>query len=154
MTDKKFRRMSKSELIDIIYKLQENEQKYLSEIIVLEEKLNSKELNVSNYGSLAEAAIGINNVFEQAQAAADLYLAEVAKYNSGNAQAADTILSNAKQQADLIINQAYEQREAILNEVNSQLLTRQQEFKQLANQFFQVQSGFERVLFGIDEKTE
>nr|WP_213085506.1 DNA repair protein [Streptococcus vicugnae] len=43
----------------------------------LEGKLERRELQVSDAGSIAEAALAISKVFEEAQAAADTYLYNV-----------------------------------------------------------------------------
>ena len=43
----------------------------------LEGKLESRELEVTDAGSIAEAALAISKVFEEAQAAADTYLYNV-----------------------------------------------------------------------------
>lgn len=77
MTDKEFRRLGKSDLLDIIFELQKNEEKLRAEILDLREKLASKELKIQNAGSIAEAALAVNGVMEAAQAAADQYLAQL-----------------------------------------------------------------------------
>ncbi len=77
MTDKEFRRLSRIELIDIIYELQKREKRYEKRIKNLEAQLADRELKIAESGSIAEAALKVNEVFEHAQAAADVYLAEI-----------------------------------------------------------------------------
>ena len=71
MTDKEFRRLSRSELIDIIFELQQQLEQRKSEIQQLKQAVEKKELDISNAGSLAEAVVSINGVMEAAQAAAE-----------------------------------------------------------------------------------
>ena len=77
MTDKELRHLSRAELIDIIYELQKQNQAAAEEIEQLREALDEKELRLANAGSIAEAALSLNGVFEAAQAAADQYLLSV-----------------------------------------------------------------------------
>lgn len=77
MTDKQFRRLKRIELIEIIYRLQEEEERQQAEIASLKKQLEIRETKLSEAGSIAEAAMKLNDVFESAQAAADLYLEEV-----------------------------------------------------------------------------
>ena len=71
MTDKELKRLSRGELIDIIYELQKQKDAADVRVAQLQEKLNQRELCIAQAGSIAEAAIGLNGVFEAAQAAAD-----------------------------------------------------------------------------------
>lgn len=77
MTDKEFRKLSRSELIDIIFELQQRYETIQNENNRLKKALEKRELNIANAGSLADAVIKINGVFEAAQAAADQYLLSV-----------------------------------------------------------------------------
>lgn len=77
MTDQKLRRLSRSELIDILYEQQKRLEESEKTCRELREQLEEKELLLSESGSIAEAALKINGVFEAAQAAADQYLLSV-----------------------------------------------------------------------------
>ena len=77
MTDKEFKRLNRSQLIDIIYQLQLNEEKLMDENKKLKEALEDKRIRMEKAGSIAEAAIEINNVMQAAQSAADQYLKEI-----------------------------------------------------------------------------
>lgn len=102
MTDKEFRRLSRADLVEIIYQLQQSELKLQTENQALRQQLASKELKISEYGSIAEAVIGLSGIFETAQAAADRYLREIQSANAN----AEEILAKAQQQADAMIVQA------------------------------------------------
>ncbi len=77
MTDKEFKHLRRSELIEIIYELQKNEKKLQDELEMTKEKLASKEIKIAEAGSIAEAVIGLSDIFERAQAAADEYLNQI-----------------------------------------------------------------------------
>lgn len=77
MTDKELRRLSRQELMDIIYQLKKNEQKLQARLERAEQKLQEREIYISKAGSIAEAALALNGVFEAAQQAANDYLRSV-----------------------------------------------------------------------------
>ena len=77
MTDKEFKRLSRAQLIDIIYQLQLQLDKVNEEKQELENELKDKRLRLSNAGNIADAALEINNCFRSAQNASDQYLNEI-----------------------------------------------------------------------------
>lgn len=74
MADRKIRRMKRAELLELLV-LQEKEIAELKEQLhMVKEQLKKREIAIARSGSIAEAALRINGVFEAAQAAADQYL--------------------------------------------------------------------------------
>lgn len=106
MTDKEFKRLSRSQLIDIIYKLQLKQDELVAENETLRKKLDDKRLRISEAGSIAEAALEINNCFRDAQNAADQYLAEIREVRAAVDEERLKILSDAYEEAAAIISQA------------------------------------------------
>ncbi len=77
MADRDLRRLSRRELIEIIYALKEREESLTRENEDLRSALSDRKIAISKAGSIAEAALALNDIFAQAQAAADVYLASV-----------------------------------------------------------------------------
>lgn len=77
MTDKEFRRLSREELVEIIYELQRKELALRRENAELQAQLSDRALKLKKVGSIAEASLALSGVFEAAQAAADRYLEAV-----------------------------------------------------------------------------
>ena len=77
MTDKQLRHLSRAELIDIIFELQKQKEAAEARAEQLQKKLEERELHIAESGSIAEAALRINGIFEAAQAAAEQYLISV-----------------------------------------------------------------------------
>ncbi len=79
MTDKELHKLKRSELLEIMVEQGreiERLQKCLSEA---EAKLQERKIVMEKAGSIAEAALQLNQVFEAAQKAADQYLESVQK---------------------------------------------------------------------------
>lgn len=77
MAERELRRMSRTELIEIIYALKQHEEELERENEALQIKLADRTMRLEHAGSIAEAALSLNRVFEAAQAAADTYLESV-----------------------------------------------------------------------------
>ena len=114
MTDKEFKRLSRSQLIDIIYPLQVKQEEFTADNEKLSKALDDKRLRVNKAGNIAEAALEIHNVMQAAQDAADHYLEEImirgySEYQQilkdARAEAA-SIIAKAKKDADKIVAQA------------------------------------------------
>lgn len=109
--NKEFRRLGKEDLIEIIYELRKSEEQLQRENETLRQRLADKELKISKAGSIAEAAMQVNGVFEAAQVAADQYLQEL---KSAHLQA-EGLVAEAKAKAASIVQQAKKEREQILS---------------------------------------
>ncbi|MCD8378749.1 MAG: hypothetical protein LUC95_00155, partial [Lachnospiraceae bacterium] len=70
MAEKELRKMNRTELIEIIYALQQNEKSLRRENEDLHEQLEDKTIRLEKSGSIAEAALGLNHIFEDAEKAA------------------------------------------------------------------------------------
>ncbi|MCD7927477.1 MAG: hypothetical protein LUF80_01245 [Oscillospiraceae bacterium] len=94
--------MNRTELIEMIYALQQSERTLREENLWLHKQVDDKRLRLDKAGSIAEAALSLNHIFEDAQAAAQQYLDSI-QYTEQNA--AQT-LAQAQQQADEMLRQA------------------------------------------------
>ena len=77
MINKELKRLSRRELVDIIYQLKKNEQEMQEEIEALKTELQDKRIRISTAGSIADAAVSVTNIFSAAQLTADIYLGEI-----------------------------------------------------------------------------
>ena len=77
MNSKELKRLSRRELVEIIYQLKKNEQEMQEEIEALKNELQDKHIRIATSGSIADAAVSISNLFSTAQTTADLYLQEI-----------------------------------------------------------------------------
>lgn len=134
MTDKEFKRLSRAQLIDIIYQLQLKQEELTDKNEKLSKALKDRRLRVSKAGNIAEAALEIHNVMQAAQDAAEHYMEEMRLNADGEYQRilkeadekAAEIIKNAKREAARIIEQAKTENpnydvavEAILREYGS-----------------------------------
>lgn len=106
MTDKEFKRLSRAQMIEIIYQLQLQIDKMNEEKKELEIKLKDKRLRLNKAGNIAEAALEINDFFRNAQSAADQYLNEIKAIRDEAEAEKQRIIAEAKITALAIMSDA------------------------------------------------
>lgn len=106
MTDKEFKRLSRSQLIDIIYQLQLEIDELCEQNKNLERKLEDKRIRLSNAGNIADAALEINDCFRSAQNAAEQYLNEIKAIREETEAERQKILAQAQEEAQAFITDA------------------------------------------------
>ena len=126
MTDKEFQRLSRPQLIDVIYQFQLQVDKLTEQNQELERELADKRLRLSNAGNIADAALEINNCFRSAQNAAEQYLNEIKAIREETEAERQKILAQAQAEADVIITGAKKKH----GDYNSVVETIMKEFRQ------------------------
>ncbi|MBQ3252195.1 MAG: hypothetical protein IJB02_03015 [Oscillospiraceae bacterium] len=109
MFSKELKRLSRRELVDIIYQLKKNEQEKQDQIAALENELQEKRIRISVAGSIAEAAKDITNIFSVAQTTADLYLHEIACMKEETEQKCAKMLEEARKKVEEILSDGKQQ---------------------------------------------
>ena len=99
MTEKELKKLNRYQLLDLLVMQTERADKLQKQVEDLEKRLKDREINLSNLGSVAEAAMQMTGVFEASQQAADLYLETAQKR-------ARALLLHARRRADSIIAEA------------------------------------------------
>lgn len=132
MTDKELRRLSRSELIDIIYELKvENEELY--------KEKSEKTIAMEEAGSIAEAALGINRVFEAAQAAADQYVSSIIAMQ----KELRTRVSETEKECERILARTEEECSASVERTNRAIDRKWEEFVIKARKYLKEHSDTE-----------
>ena len=106
MTDKEFKRLSRAQLIDIIYQLQLKQEELTKENQKLKEELADRRIRLRQTGNLAQAVLELNNVMQAAQAAADQYLEEIRIMQDETKEKCQLLLDNARKEAEAIVEKA------------------------------------------------
>ncbi len=77
MTDRELKKLSRAGLLEVLLTQSREIDRLKAENEMLKEKLEDREIMLSKSGSIAEASLRINHVFEAAQKAADQYVSSV-----------------------------------------------------------------------------
>ena len=119
MTDKELRKLRRDDLLQILI----NQQKQIDELNAQLEQdkqaLASRDLAIRESGSLAEAALKMNGVFEAAQTAADDYLQQMRKRADELVAQAENVLNNARTEAERILGDARRNADAFARQAQA-----------------------------------
>ena len=74
MTNEELKKLSRKDLLELLVAQGREQEKLQAELEQAKKDLREQELHIEQAGSIAEAALQVNGVFEAAQAAAQQYL--------------------------------------------------------------------------------
>lgn len=77
MAERELRKLSRLDLLELLLRQMEENERLRAELEQAQRQLESRELMIENAGSIAQASLQISRVFEAAQMAADVYLENV-----------------------------------------------------------------------------
>ena len=73
MVEKELKKLSRRELLEILIMQSKRVEKLEAQLAEANRKLEDRRIRLESVGSIAEAALALNNVFEAAQRAAEQY---------------------------------------------------------------------------------
>lgn len=77
MNERTLKQLKKIELYEILLAQSKEIDRLKQELIETQQKLENKQIIIQEAGSLAEAALKLTKIFEEAQKAADIYLKNI-----------------------------------------------------------------------------
>ncbi|MCI5648482.1 MAG: hypothetical protein ACI4EG_15000 [Fusicatenibacter sp.] len=81
MTEKELRKLSRADLLEMLIEQSTEIQMLREKLSAAEAALQEKELKIDKAGSIAEAALQLNGIFEAAQAASQQYIDNIKMLN-------------------------------------------------------------------------
>lgn len=144
MKAKELKRLGRSDLLEMLLELSLENDRMSQELTVLRAKMQQRAIDLEDSGSLAEAALKLNDVFRAAQAACEQYRENI-RSRSDNADAifrekeeqaqaqCRHLVEETEKQCREMLEQARKQSEQILLEARNQAREVPQEPKQEKN---------------------
>ena len=109
MTEKELKKLNRYQLLEMLIIQTERADELQKRLEESESRLNSRDVQMTVIGSIAEASMQLSGVFEAAQNAADMYL------NAAKERAAE-LEADALRRAQEILEEANRKARAIRNE--------------------------------------
>ena len=129
MTEKELKKLNRSELLEILVAQGEKIETLEQQLADAQKALQDRRIEISSCGSIAEAALKLNHIFEDAESAAAQYLESVRLQGKTAAR----IISDAEDRAAQILKdaelQSEAQKEQTEREIENRLLRFQEQFK-------------------------
>lgn len=89
MTAKELKKLKRSELLEILLARTAEVERLQKELDEANKKLEDRAILLDNVGSIAEASLKLNGVFEAAEAAAEQYLKNIERITCGGNEIAE-----------------------------------------------------------------
>lgn len=155
MTDKELQKLKRAELLEIMLNMKSENEALKIENDKLRLSLNNKEITLQETGSIAEASLKLNGIFQSAQEAADVYIENIRILNEQKEKNYNETIQNANKEAEIIIakansyaadlqekameeynrtiNEAKNERSKIINDTNTKCLSKIKEIQEKCN---------------------
>ena len=124
MTDKELSKLRRDDLLQILINQQKQIDELNAQLLQSKEALANRDIAIQESGTLAEAALKLNGVFDTAQRAAEEYVkqmqrradelvAEAEKRSEESDRLAETVVRNARAEAERIVGKARSEAESL-----------------------------------------
>ena len=105
MTEKELRRLSRADLLEMLIAQSEELREVKERLAAAETALASRIIEINNAGSIAEASLQLNGVFEAAQAACAQYTESIRSLNKRTELICRQMEKDSRRQADSLLEE-------------------------------------------------
>ena len=116
MMDKELKRLSRAELLEMLLAQVEENKKLKICLDEMQAQLDNRQIMLNEAGSIAEAALRLNGVFQSAETAAAQYLETIRRLSGEEEVVCQRIEEEARKKADVI----YAEADAYSRQIHSQ----------------------------------
>lgn len=108
MTDQELKKLRRSDLLELLIAQGKENEQLRARLAQAEAQLAERKVLLTKAGSIAEASLQLNGVFEAAQAAAEQYLENVRRLSGQQEQVCARLESESRQTAERRLSEAEE----------------------------------------------
>ena len=131
MTEKELKKLSRAELLEMLIAQSKKLSRVEEELANAQNELKRRDIAINTSGTLAEAALKLSGIFEDADKAAQQYRESLRMRQ----MQADSIIADAQTQANNIIKAAKEQQKLILSDADKEAKQRIESFNAQFREF-------------------
>ena len=131
MTPKQLKQLSRAELLELLLSQSRENEALKAKVDQLEQALDDKTIRINQAGSIAEAALRLNGMFEAAEASCAQYVDNIRRLDARQAEVREEMLAQTrgecqqmKDQAERECRQLREETERSVEQQWSQISTR------------------------------
>lgn len=116
MTDKELKRLSRSELLEMLIQQSKELERLRKQLDAAQTALQNREIAITNAGSIAEAALQLNGVFTAAQDACQQYMENICHLSQNQERICAQRDAESQAEAKRIVEEARKESEALEHE--------------------------------------
>ena len=119
MTDQELKSLKRAELLEMLIAQMEENEKLKAELAEAQKALDDRQIEINEAGSIAEAALQLNGVFDAAQAAAAQYLENIQQMNAAQESVCQRMEADARRRAQAICAEADAYSQEVRSKANA-----------------------------------
>ena len=151
MTDKELHKLSRKELLELMLEQSRQLDELREQLRQAQEQLTSRRLLLNKAGSIAEAALQVNRVFEAAQAAAEQYLENVQTLSGRQAEVCQQLADESQKKAEALLRETQARCQIMEAQTRAKCEAMTRQAKEEANQAWQQAQAQAKVQQVIDQ---
>lgn len=150
MMDKELKRLSRAELLEMLLAQVEENKKLKICLDEMQAQLDNRQIMLNEAGSIAEAALRLNGVFQSAETAAAQYLENIRRLSGEEEVVCQRIEEEARKKADVI----YAEADAYSRQIHSQADQYQRQVEKKVQALLREQDDLRSLLrsYGEEQK--
>lgn len=150
MTDRELKRLSRSELLEMLLAQVKENKKLKIQLNEMQAQLDNRQIMIDKAGSIAQASLQLNGVFEAAQNAAAQYLENIRRLSGKGEEICRRMEEDAKKKADAIRAEA----DAYSRQVRSQADQYQKQAIKKVQDLLRDRESLHSLLHSLGEEQE
>lgn len=151
MTDQELHKLSRKELLELLLDQSRQLDSLQEQLQQAQAQLTNRQLLLDKAGSIAEASLQLNRVFEAAQAAAEQYLENVQILSARQTEVCQRLEAESQQKADALLSEMQTRCQAMEAETRAKCEAMTREAEENATQAWQ--QAQEKIWQVIDQQS-
>lgn len=137
MTDKELHKLNRKELLELMLDQSRQLDDLREQLRQAQEQLASRQLLLNKAGSIAEASLQLNRVFDAAQAAAEQYLENVQTLSGRQAEVCQQLADESQKKAEALLRETQARCQTMEAQTRAKCEAMTRQAKEEANQAWQ-----------------
>ena len=146
MNERDLKRLSRGDLLEMLVAQGEELEAIKAKLAETEEKLQKRELDITEAGSIADASLKLNGVFEAAQAASQQYLDNIKLLSERQQGICEKLEQESREKADALIAETTEKCDEMLAKAKAESQAYWDEVSQRLEAFYNEHHGLRELL--------
>lgn len=146
MNERDLKRLSRGDLLEMLVAQGEELEAIKAKLAETEEKLQKRELDITEAGSIADASLKLNGVFEAAQAASQQYLDNIKLMSERQQEVCEKLEQESREKADALIAETTEKCDEMLAKAKEESQAYWDEVSQRLEAFYNEHHGLRELL--------
>lgn len=118
MTERELRNLSRADLLELLVEQMKENEQLRAELEAARERLAERKLEIDKAGSIAEAALQLNGVFQSAQAACAQYIENIEHLNARQEEVCARLERETKEKCERMVADARSRSQAYWEDVS------------------------------------